>query len=794
MRPVTVFFGANEAGKSTYLQFIRAILFGFPRRRGADFYPPLAGGPHGGSVTMTGGVGDQYVVRRTQGAGDGPVTVTTNTGDQADEGMLARLRGHHSKDVFENVFAFTLDELHSDDLLKDESVNSQIYSVGMGATALPAAMKKLSDERRDLFLKGGSNPQATRAQVGSRLSEVEARLRDVANNAQTFGERQRRLHEVETELQEQRATNRGLQSKLDQQRQLENAWPHWTRFQETRQRLADLPEVSDFPVDGVGRLESFEQGVDASRREYATANDWVERAKAEATAEIEREEILERSATIRDLVRRRTSFDESVRDLPKRQTELSAHRQQLAATLQELGPEWDENRLEAFDLSIAVQEEIARFEAELREAGEGLGRSEADLAQIRRGLAEAEEERVQATDALDRAAEPELDPETVGRYRGLIASVRVKLDQLERFGQSAASQQAQLDGLEGATTIETGRAGGATVVATGVLLIGVILFVLGAVQGGEGLVIGIVAGLALLAAAAYLFVVRGRTASATGETPLAASLREALARTEMQERSLTADLERDAAPLELSGTTIEALSEAERRLGTEEQRIADRERLAENLRTVERRIDQRERHLREAEDAFDNANKRLEDAGERWRGWLRDRNLHETFAPQTAGELRERVNLGRTQLQNVREWQDHRIGGIRQDIDRYIGDVEPLASAFGFALDTGNPSDAAVVADRLSELYERVREQERARSNANERLSEAEEMLAQRRRERDQAENQMKELLEAGGASDAEDFRRRAQVSAEREAHERQQADDLSHLRRSADRMRRSRN
>ena len=29
-RPITVFFGPNEAGKSTYLQFIRTILFGFP--------------------------------------------------------------------------------------------------------------------------------------------------------------------------------------------------------------------------------------------------------------------------------------------------------------------------------------------------------------------------------------------------------------------------------------------------------------------------------------------------------------------------------------------------------------------------------------------------------------------------------------------------------------------------------------------------------------------------------------------------------------------------------------------
>ena len=48
-RPVTVFYGPNEAGKSTLLEFIRRILFGFPsgRNRGNE-YPPLAGDTAGG--------------------------------------------------------------------------------------------------------------------------------------------------------------------------------------------------------------------------------------------------------------------------------------------------------------------------------------------------------------------------------------------------------------------------------------------------------------------------------------------------------------------------------------------------------------------------------------------------------------------------------------------------------------------------------------------------------------------------------------------------------------------------
>ena len=45
--PVTVFHGPNEAGKSTTLAFIRAILFGFPARFNSH-YPPLSGEDTGG--------------------------------------------------------------------------------------------------------------------------------------------------------------------------------------------------------------------------------------------------------------------------------------------------------------------------------------------------------------------------------------------------------------------------------------------------------------------------------------------------------------------------------------------------------------------------------------------------------------------------------------------------------------------------------------------------------------------------------------------------------------------------
>ena len=47
---VTVFYGQNEAGKTTLMQFIRSMMFGFSVDRREKYTPPVYGGLAGGSA------------------------------------------------------------------------------------------------------------------------------------------------------------------------------------------------------------------------------------------------------------------------------------------------------------------------------------------------------------------------------------------------------------------------------------------------------------------------------------------------------------------------------------------------------------------------------------------------------------------------------------------------------------------------------------------------------------------------------------------------------------------------
>ena len=45
---LTVFYGPNEAGKSTLMQFLRIVLYGVSPQRRERYLPPVAGGRPGG--------------------------------------------------------------------------------------------------------------------------------------------------------------------------------------------------------------------------------------------------------------------------------------------------------------------------------------------------------------------------------------------------------------------------------------------------------------------------------------------------------------------------------------------------------------------------------------------------------------------------------------------------------------------------------------------------------------------------------------------------------------------------
>ena len=657
-RPVTVFYGPNEAGKSTLLEFVRQVLFGYSRANSATYYPALAGGRYGGSVTIVSDGGETVIVQRTSGSHGGALTLTTAEGEPLPDSELQRLLGH-SEDVFRKVSTFTLDELHNAALLSDSSVNSQIYSAGMGAANLPSALRSLSDDKGKLFRRGGSTQAVYHA--AEKLKGIEERLREVANNAAEYGSLTARLAKAEAEIERLDGLRREHQSRYEQQQRLADAWDDWNALYEVERQLTELPPIGDFPVGGVSRLEALAEGARLARQYHDSTERDVKEARARAEAQIENEAISANAEAIRGIQRGRIFFDGAVHDLPERQSELTEYERSLQEALRYLGQDWDEPRLDTFDMSLVVQDEIRGYQQRLEGARSELRERESVLAQSEASLSEA-------TDAKDKAEqEARAAVDTAGYKNG---NVRLAI------------------------------AGAAA---------GIVLFAFGAILGGAALIVGAAAGIVLAGMAAYLFVF-GRAATDTD---------------------------------------------------------AERVRLAREIDSSTALVERRKRRVEKIREDIEEAGRAVEEAGGEWRQWLADRNLRPTFSPETVTDLRGRVELARTHLGNVRTWQE-RIRAIGKDISGYTEDVVPLAQQFGIAFDESDARTIAAAADRLIELDAAVAERVRERAEAQASLDRAERNLGERKEELSESERALVDLLQSGGAADAEDFRRRADAYTER--------------------------
>jgi uncharacterized protein YhaN len=113
---MTVFYGENEAGKTTLMQFIRSMMFGFCPERISRYTPPVYGGLAGGSMdvnTKTGAFEIQRHVdpnRLSDPIGDLAVT-DSHDGSVHGRSFLSRLISDIDEPIFNNVFAIGLREI-----------------------------------------------------------------------------------------------------------------------------------------------------------------------------------------------------------------------------------------------------------------------------------------------------------------------------------------------------------------------------------------------------------------------------------------------------------------------------------------------------------------------------------------------------------------------------------------------------------------------------------------------------------------------------------------------------------
>ncbi|HJN09647.1 MAG TPA: AAA family ATPase [Pirellulaceae bacterium] len=149
---VTLFYGRNEAGKTTLMQFVRAILYGFSPERKKLYLPPVFGGDAGGTLHVenhSGGFSVERLLEDDDHVLGRPVILAENNGSRQGQHLLNVLLSGIDESIFNNVFAVGIRELQELATLDDTQAAEQLYNLASGVdrVSLVEVMRTLDSRR-----------------------------------------------------------------------------------------------------------------------------------------------------------------------------------------------------------------------------------------------------------------------------------------------------------------------------------------------------------------------------------------------------------------------------------------------------------------------------------------------------------------------------------------------------------------------------------------------------------------------------------------------------------------------
>lgn len=356
-------YGPNEAGKSTLLQLIREVLFGFPH------VSPYVFENHTGKLAATVRMemhnGRRVRFRRQKGT-KGTVTGEIEaTRQPVDDDTLHELLGQAGGELFQHVFGFSLTELSAGEKsLQHANLTEALYGSGVGGLAgFQRLQQSLLDEHQKMFSPRARKPVIN--QLLTSISERSQQLRDASVRPREYNELQESLEAATSradDLSRQLETLRLKERRLER---LESALGAWSQSRALREEMAQLGDVGNVSPDVADRFRQARERRDEAREEL---NRLETSLALLPTSEDNSAGDAALVCTDEALVRRLSQDVSRIRDcisrIPTLLDDAEAIRQSLLVRVRQLNPDWSIDDLARFQATEAQRELVRELEAE----------------------------------------------------------------------------------------------------------------------------------------------------------------------------------------------------------------------------------------------------------------------------------------------------------------------------------------------------------------------------------------------------------------------------------------------
>jgi uncharacterized protein YhaN len=281
---MTVFYGPNEAGKTTLMQFLRAMFYGFPPERRQRYLPPVHGGRPGGALRVTGPGGGYEVSRRAtldDQSVQGQVTVSGSDGVVQGAHRLGALLGQIDESIFSNVFAIGIRELQELSSLDDTAAADELYklSSGMDRVSLVDIIRQLKQARHQIV--GTVEEPGFLARALQRRDKLRheqdvllAKGKRWTELAATRQNQQEEIHSLYERLSQWEMELKGVDLAISMKEP-------WIERDRIREQIAQLKARVDLPDDAVTKVKQLIH----SQQERQTSIDQIKQQRKQLRAQ-----------------------------------------------------------------------------------------------------------------------------------------------------------------------------------------------------------------------------------------------------------------------------------------------------------------------------------------------------------------------------------------------------------------------------------------------------------------------------------------------------------------------------
>ncbi|WP_102347461.1 ATP-binding protein [Bacillus sp. Marseille-P3661] len=353
-------YGKNEAGKSTLMAFIQAILFGFPtRHQSENRYEPKSGNRYGGKLIIK--LNDELItIERIAGRATGEVTVYFQNGKTGGEPELSKLLGGYDRSIYQAIFSFGLKGLQAVDSIKADDLGQFLFSAGAsGSQAIFELEKKLEKQIDELYKPNGRKPKlnqriAKLETLHSDLTKWQEKISTYNTVVQKRDNLKVRLHELEIKQNEGEILRKEYEKK-------QILKPYINERLQLVASLDQLTNYEPFPTNGIERLEKFQlQLAPLSAQNKLIAEKLKEVEDVLKSFQLNNNVAIHESK-VRSLNEKFKAIQLQEKELEKIKLSLRYEQDEIDHLLERLGGNYTEETVQKIDISLVIKERLSEL-------------------------------------------------------------------------------------------------------------------------------------------------------------------------------------------------------------------------------------------------------------------------------------------------------------------------------------------------------------------------------------------------------------------------------------------------